>query len=273
VIGLSRSDTTGISADLLDRDALLRAVDGAHADVVVHAATALRKPPLRHKDMTLTDTLRIEGTANLLDAARVVGAKQFVVESIAIGYGYGDHGDAVLTEADRFAPPGRTGALERHVRAMRLKEEMAFTADGMDGVALRFGFLYGPGGTDAVVDLLRKRKLPVPNDHGRVLPWVDLRDAASATVAAIEHSHGGAYNIVDDGPIGFGGHVRAVAAAFGTPAPRTVPVWLMRPMGFAYATSTSNIRVSNDKAKRELGWTLTSPTSADGLRALARSPA
>jgi nucleoside-diphosphate-sugar epimerase len=273
VIGLSRSEQDGVAADVLDRDRLLRAVEGLHADVVVHAVTALRKPPTRHRDMALTDSLRVEGTSNLLDAAVVVGARQFVVESIAIGYGYEDFGDRVLTEADAFAPPGKTRQLEKHVRAMRLKEQQAFSADGIDGIALRFGFLYGEGGTDALVAMLRKRMLPAPSGH-RVLPWVDLRDAATATVAAIERGRAGeAYNIVDDGPIGLGDHVRAVAEAFGTPEPMTVPVWMTGPMGFAYATARTNMLVSNAKAKRELGWTLTSPTTADGLRALANSSA
>lgn len=273
VIGLSRSEHDGVAADLLDRDRLLRAVDGLHADVVVHAVTALRKPPRRHRDMALTDALRVEGTSNLLDAAVVVGARQFVVESIAIGYGYEDFGDRVLTESDPFAPPGKTPQMEKHLRAMRLKEQQAFSADGVEGIALRFGFLYGAGGTETLVAMLRKRMLPAPGGH-RVLPWVGLRDAASATVAAIERGRGGeAYNIVDDGPMGFGDHVHAVAKAFGTPKPMTVPVWMMRPMGFAYATARTNMRVSNAKAKRELGWTLTSPTSADGLRALANSRA
>ncbi len=271
VIGLSRSEKTGVAADVLDRDGLLRGVEGLHADVVVHAVTALRKPPTRHRDMALTDSLRVEGMSNLLDAAVVVGARQFVVESIAIGYGYEDFGDRILTEDDPFAPPGKKRQMEKHLRAMRLKEQQAFSTDGIDGIALRFGFLYGPGGTDALVAMLRKRKIPAPSGHG-VLPWVDLRDAASATVAAIERGRGGeAYNIVDDGPIGFGDHVRAVAEAFDTPKPMTVPLWMLRPMGFAYATARSNMRVSNAKAKRELGWTLTSPTSQAGLRVLANS--
>ena len=36
---------------------------------------------------------------NLLDLAHLVGAARFVTQSIVFGYGYGDHGDAVLTEA------------------------------------------------------------------------------------------------------------------------------------------------------------------------------
>jgi nucleoside-diphosphate-sugar epimerase len=40
-------------------------------------------------------------------------------------------------------------------------------------------------------------------------------------------------------------------------------------MAFAHAMMLTNLRVSNAKAKRDLGWTPVSPTSADGLRALA----
>ncbi len=122
VIGLSRSEKAGVAADVLDRDRLLRAVEGLHADVVVHAVTALRKPPTRHRDMALTDSLRVEGTSNLLDAAVVVGARQFVVESIAIGYGYEDFGDRILTEDDPFAPPAKSRQMEnrRHRAAIRL---------------------------------------------------------------------------------------------------------------------------------------------------------
>ena len=35
---------------------------------MIHELTALAKPPLRHSGMTMTNRLRIEGTANLLAA-------------------------------------------------------------------------------------------------------------------------------------------------------------------------------------------------------------
>src|SRR5882762_3587588 len=70
VTGLGRGSGNGIRADLMDRDALLRAVDGHRFDTVVHAATALRRPPLRHRDMRATNALRMEGTAHLIEAAR-----------------------------------------------------------------------------------------------------------------------------------------------------------------------------------------------------------
>jgi hypothetical protein len=48
-----------IVADVMDREGLLRAVNGQQADAVVHVLTALPKyGPMRHRDMYQTDTLR-----------------------------------------------------------------------------------------------------------------------------------------------------------------------------------------------------------------------
>lgn len=270
VTGLGRGPANGIRADLMDRDALLRAVDGHGFDVVVHAATALSKPPLRHRDMYATDALRTEGTAHLIEAAQATGARRFVAESMVFGYGYGDHGEHALTEEDTFGPPGRTTELERHLAGMRVKERLTFGTPGLDGIALRFGAFYGPGGTEALLPLLRGRRLPVPPDHGRVLPWVELGDAARAVVAAVELGRPGrAYNIADDTPLGFGGHVRAVAERFGLPQPMTVPLWFMKPMSYAHAVMSSTLRVSTATARRELDWRPAFPSSRDGLAAMA----
>src|SRR5215510_12861210 len=76
VLGLGRGADNELRADLLDRDAVLRAARGHRADVVVHAVTALRRPALRHKAMFATDDLRIEGTRNLIDAAQELGARR-----------------------------------------------------------------------------------------------------------------------------------------------------------------------------------------------------
>ncbi|MFJ7297219.1 NAD-dependent epimerase/dehydratase family protein [Streptomyces collinus] len=269
VTGLGRSRENGIRADLMDRDALLRAVDGHHFDTVVHAATALRKPPMRDRDMYATDALRTEGTAHLVEAARATGARRFVVESMAFGYGYGDHGDRPLTEDDLFGPRGATPALERHIAGMRTKERLAFEAEGLDGIALRLGLFYGPGGTEALLPLLRRRQLPLPGDRGRVLPWVELTDAARAVVAAVERGRPGqAYNIADGTPMGFRAHVEAVARTFGLPKPLNVPLWFLKPMSYAHTVMSSRLRMSCAKAERELAWTPRYASSHEGLAAL-----
>lgn len=266
VTGLGRGPGNDIRADLLDRDALLRAVDGRHFDTVIHAATALRKPPMRHRGMHATNALRTEGTVHLIEAAQATGARRLVAESMVFGYGYGDHGDHVITEDDPFGPRGRSPELERHIAAMRTKERLTFGTPGLAGIALRFGLFYGPGGTDALLPMLRKRQLPVPADRGRVLPWIELTDAARAVLAAVERGRPGqAYNIADRAPMGFGDHVRCVAEQFGLPKPMTVPLWLMRPMSYAHTVMSTTLRVSTAKAERELGWTPAHRTARDGL--------
>ncbi len=269
VTGLGRGQGNGVRADLMDRDALLRAVDGQHFDTVIHAATALRKSPMRHRDMHATDALRVDGTAHLIEAAQATGASRFISESIVLGYGYGDFGDQLLTEGDPFGPRGTTPELERHLEGMRIKEQLTFGTTGLDGIALRYGLFYGPGGTEAIVDMLRKRQLPAPGDHGRVLPWIELTDAARAMAAAVEHGRAGqAYNIVDRTPLGFRGHVLCVAEEFGVPKPMTVPRWLVRPMSYVHVMMQASMRVSTAKAERELGWTPVYASSRDGLAAL-----
>ncbi|WP_405875990.1 MULTISPECIES: NAD-dependent epimerase/dehydratase family protein [unclassified Streptomyces] len=270
VTGLGRGQGNDVRADLMDRDALLRAVDGRHFDTVIHAATALRKAPMRHRDMHATDALRIAGTAHLVEAAQATGADRFVSESMVFGYGYGDFGDRVITENDLFGPHGTTAELERHVEGMRVKEQLTFEATGLAGISLRFGLFYGPGGTEAVLAMLRKRQLPAPDDQGRVLPWIELTDAARAVAAAVEHGRPGqAYNIADRTPLGFRGHVLCVAEEFGLPRPMTVPRWMTKPMSYAHTIMATNLRVSTEKAERELGWTPRYPSSSDGLAALA----
>ncbi|MFJ6482558.1 NAD-dependent epimerase/dehydratase family protein [Streptomyces sp. NPDC091682] len=274
VIGLGRGAGAGVRADLMDRDGLLRAVKGIEVDTVVHAATALRTAPMRHKDMFATDDLRVTGTRNLMEAARALGARRVIAESMVFGYGYGyrDFGDHVITEdTDPFAPTGDR-AVERHLEGMRVKEELMLGSDGIEGIALRFGLFYGAGATESLARMLRRRKVPAVTDHGRVLPWVDLADAGRAVALAVEGGRPGrAYNIVDDTPTGFGAHVREVAEAFGTPKPMSAPTWLMRPFPYAHRMVTTSMRVSNARARAELGWAPDHADCAEGLRALAGS--
>ena len=284
VIGLSRTPgnrkrlralgAEPLIADVMDPTALLAAVDGLKADAVVHALTALKKPPVRHRDMAATDALREEGTANLLAVARVVGARRFVAESMIFGYGYGDWGTKVLTEDDPpFGPQGRSRWLERHIRAMRSAERQTLTSHGIEGIALRYGLLYGPGaGAKEMGEMLRRRRLPVLHDRGGPLSWVYIEDAAAATVAALERGRPGeAYNVVDDEPTGWREFMGAMAEAVGAPSPLALPHWALRLAPYAYAVMTSTLRVSNDKAKWELGWAPSHPTYRQGIEKTVES--
>ena len=280
VLGLTRDPAAGrrlevlgatpVVADALDRDGLLRAVEGRKADAVIHELTALRKPPRRHSGMVLTNRLRTEGTTNLLAAADALGARRFLTQSIIFGYGFRDHGDRVLTERDPFGRPAGN-ADDPHVAAMRSAERQAFSA--AEGIALRYGLLYS-GDAAQMQARLARRGLPVAK--GGVLGWVHHQDAAAATVAALEHGRPGqAYNVVDDLPATWEEVFTAMAAAFGAPPPRRLPGWVLRlaaPYVASFVVGTS-MRVANDKAKAELGWRPAFPTYRAGIDAMVSAAA
>lgn len=260
-----------ITADAMDRDALLAAVDGQHADAVVHELTALRRAPTGHAAMAPTNALRVRGTANLLEVAQAVGAQRFVTQSIIFGYGYHDHGSQVLTEESPFGQ--RHGdAFDAHIEAMVSTEQQAFAATGIDGIALRYGLLYGAD-QDRVVQMLRKRALPVASKGGE-LAFVHHHDAAAATVAAIERGSGGqAYNIVDDAPATFRDLITAIADAHSAPRPLVLPGWFLKlaaPYGGTILSDVS-LRVSNDKARRDLGWSIVYPSYREGVPGTPRT--
>ena len=262
---LRQLGATPILADVMDRTGLLRAVDGEQADAILHELTALKRPPLGHSGMAETNSLRVQGTKNLLEVAHLVGARRFVTQSIVFGYGYRDHGEHVLTEDSPF---GQTDGsrFDAHIDAMVSTEQQAFHADGIEGVALRYGILYGED-ADTVVRMLRKRALPVARRGGQI-PFVDHLDAAAATVAALERGRAGqAYNIVDDTPATFRELISGIAAARHAPKPLVVPGWLLKlvaPYGGVVLAEVS-MQVSNAKAKRELAWAPRYPSFREGV--------
>ncbi|WP_246258278.1 NAD-dependent epimerase/dehydratase family protein [Amycolatopsis anabasis] len=258
-----------VLADVLDEPGLLTALRGHRADAVIHQATALTRTPVAHRHLHATDELRDTGTAHLLRAAEQVGATRFVTQSFFLGYGYRDHGDGWVTEDQPFGELAGD-EFDVHLRSMRSNEDQVFSADGIEGIALRYGLFYGPEpGTRKLMDQARKRMLPVPRPSGVTSP-VHIEDAAAATVAALERGRGGqAYNVVDDHPLGFDEYVTALAAAAGAPAPRRVPAWLLRTTPYLHALMVgTRIRLSNAKAKRELGWAPRFPSCHEGLAAV-----
>lgn len=265
---LLAAGTTPIRVDVLDRSALLTALDGQQCDAVISQLTAMKKPPMTYNDMAATNRLRTEGTANLLAAAERVAARRFVTQSMVFGYGYGDFAGRVLTENDTFAPPG-VGRFEEPLAAMRAGEQQVLNASHVEGIALRYGLFYGPGSAgDTLVEGLRRRRLPVIRNGG-VLPWVYIDDAAAATVAALERGvSGSAYNVADDEPVSFSDMMIAMAEALRAPKPRVVPSWLLIATPYAKAMMTGGLRVSTAKAKQELGWKPSMPSYHDGVAEL-----
>lgn len=258
---------SAIVADVLDNGGLADAFADIRADAVIHELTALKRAPVGHRGMAGTDALRVQGTTNLLALATQVEAHTMVTQSIVFGYGFVDHGDRLLDESCEFG--ARRGTrFDAHTDALRWAEQSVFAAAGIRGVALRYGLFYG-GDRSTVVGMLRRRALPVASQGG-LLAFVHHEDAAAATVAALESGRSGeAYNIVDDTPATFRHLIEGIAHAEQAPAPLVLPGALLKLVA-PYAgvvLGEVSMRVSNEKAKRELGWAPVYPSIAAGLRA------
>jgi nucleoside-diphosphate-sugar epimerase len=266
-----------VVVDGLDRDAIVAAIVAARPDAIVHELTGLAgMSNLRDFDsvFALTNRLRTEGTDNLLAGARAAGTRRFIAQSYA-GWPYARSGGPVKTEDDRLDPDPVPSMSATHAAIRRLEATIT-GAEGIEGVILRYGGLYGPGTGLAPggeqVEMVRKRRFPVVGDGGGVWSFVHVDDAAGATLAALQGAPG-IYNVVDDDPAPVRDWLPALAGAAGAKPPRRIPRWLARlAAGEAVATLMTESRgASNAKARRELGWRPAYPSWRDGFSAaLAR---
>lgn len=246
-----------VVCDALDAEALREAVVAAAPEVVVHALTALPTEFKPKSDLTPTNRIRVEGTRNLIAAAKAAGARRLVAESVAFLYAP-EGGWVKGEEAPLFAAaPGGFGAA---VAALEDLEGQVAAAAGIEGLVLRYGWLYGPGTYYAAdgsqAKEVRKRRAPIVGEGTGVFSFIHAEDAAAATVAAVERGDAGVYNVADDEPAPMSEWLPVYAEALGAGMPRRAPVWLARLVaGEAAAGMATDLRgASNAKIKRELDW-------------------
>ncbi len=254
--------------DGLDAGSVGEAVARAEPEAIVHQMTALAGlSDLKHFDETfaVTNELRTRGTDHLVAAAEAVGVGRFVAQSYT-GWTNARQGGPAASEEDPLDPSPPAGQ-ERSLAAIRYLEQ-AVEAAPLGGVVLRYGSFYGPGASDALVELVRARKLPLVGDGGGVWSWIHVDDAADATVAAVERGRAGVYDIVDDDPAPVSDWLPYLAESVGARPPRRVPVWVARlVVGEVGVSLMTRIRgSSNAKARRELGWEPRWASWRDGFR-------
>lgn len=246
-----------VVVDGLDAMAVGEAVARAEPEVVIHQMTALAGAnSLRQFDRTfaVTNRLRTTGTDNLLAAAAAAGARRFIAQSYT-GWTNAREGDLVKTEDDPL-DPSPPAAQRQSLDAIAYLERVVPAAPSMEGIVLRYGPFYGPGASDELVAMIRRRKLPIVGRGIGIWSFVHIYDAAAATVCALERGAPGLYNIVDDEPVAVADWLPYLARAVGAKPPYRVPVWLGRlAAGEVGVSVMTQIRgSSNAKAKRELGW-------------------
>ena len=268
---LKDQGATPAIVDGLDRQAVLKAVTAAQPEVIIHQMTALTgMRSFRHfdKEFAVTNELRSKGTDYLLEAATQAGTRRFIAQSFT-GWTNAREGGTVKTEEDPLDPHPLAATASTLAAIRHLEEVVVKTVP--EGLVLRYGILYGHGASDALLEAVRKRQLPVIGGGTGVWSFTEVTDAAAATVAAVSHGAPGIYNVVDDDPAPVAQWLPYLASCLGVKPPLRAPAWLGRLLGGAMTVSMmTDVRgASNSKAKRELGWEPQYPSWREGFRAWA----
>lgn len=191
VSGVTRSaanvramEAAGVSAavaDVFDADALTKAVTAAAPEVIVHQLTDLPHAIENESELAAAyprnARIRIDGTRNLIAAAKAAGARRFIVQSVAFAYAPGAEPHSE-TDALNVADGQRAVT----VRAAADMEHQVLSS-GLQAIVLRYGFFYGPGTWHA--EPVRK-------------PPLHIDAAAQAALLAVTRGQSGIYNIAEE---------------------------------------------------------------------------
>ena len=264
-----------VVVDGLDREAVIAAVRAAAPEVIMHQMTALTGlRSFRHPDRVFaaTNELRTRGTDNLLAAAARAGTRRVIAQGYAGAGPDKPAGGALKTEADPLGWRSIPGAAQMPAAITYVDKTVPLEAP--EGIVLRYGAFYGPGTGEFLVDMARKRQLPVIGGGTGVWSFIEISDAAAATIAAVGHGAPGLYNVVDDDPAPVTQWLPYLAQVAGGKPPLRVPAWLGRLLAgqFVVAQMTTSRGSSNAKARKELGWAPRYPSWREGFQAWVRNP-
>ncbi|MGC2198636.1 MAG: NAD(P)-dependent oxidoreductase, partial [Stellaceae bacterium] len=178
-----------VIADALDGAAVNDAVGRIRPDAVINELTALprRYTPAEMKAASERDRkVRVEGNINLLAALRDAGVSRYLLQSSGFWY---EPGAGLADESVPFIASASPG-VEAGARRYRELEARASAMPGIEFVALRYGFFYGPGTwytcEGDIGDQVRRQQVPIIGEGQGVFSFVHIDDAAWATAAALE---------------------------------------------------------------------------------------
>ena len=258
------------SGDLGDTEAIRKGIEGC--DAVVHAA-AMYEVGIPAKQHPAMWEANVAGTEHVLNAARETGvAKLVYVSTCGI---FGNTHRQVVDES--YEHPGKEFTSyyeETKLEAHRIAKRMI--ADGLPGVIVQPGGVYGPDDTSQVADLLQEFfagklvLMPFP-EFGMCLTHVE--DIAGGILLALDKGRVGETYVLSGPVTTMREAIETVATATGRKAPkRAMPVGLMKaltpigPLVGKMMGQPPNLRelissadgvtfwASHEKASRELGY-------------------
>lgn len=127
-----------IDGDITDPEAMLNAVDLARAEAIVHTAAVIGQED-GAADPTRMFRINVEGTLSVLEAVRARGLRLVYISTATL---YGMHPDLhPLTEDARPEPVGMYDTTKLMAETLVVSYHKIY---GLDTVAIRPGYVYGP---------------------------------------------------------------------------------------------------------------------------------
>lgn len=239
----------GVAAvDPTDAEALRAAVAAASAILITAAP----------------DSTGCPGLKALIPALTASGAYPDWIGYVSSTAVYGDRAGGWAFEDDELNAASLEGA-----RRVRAEQDWLDAGRGM-GLTVqifRLPALYGPGRSP--VDRLRDGTARLVRKPGQVFNRVHVEDAVSGFFASMARPHPGrAYTLADDEPAPADVVMEWTAARLGLPNPPEVALDDPSVSDAMRRFYNDNKRLSNARAKAELGWRPKHPSWREGLEAL-----
>lgn len=258
----------------------------AGSEAVIHCAAFVKQWGTREQFWNAN----VEGTRQLLQAARQAGAKRFIHIGTEAALFHGQH----MRDIDeRYPYPAHTPFLYSETKAAAEKLVLAANAPEFATLSIRPRFVWGPG-DQTILPVLEAMVR-----SGRFV-WIDAGRAQTSTThianlvrgveLALERGAGGnAYFVIDEGVTQMHEFLSALLATRKlTPPEKSIPGWLARTLGvvtettwralgktsdppltrFAASMMSRDCTIRGEKAQRELGYRPVISRS-DGLKELS----
>ena len=263
---LAQVGAVPVVGDVFDQAELSRLVAESEAEVVIHQLTAFGTKV--GDPYAETIRVRIEGTRNLVAAARAARVRRFIAQSIS--FMCSPFGEGLTDEQTPLYLDARP-AVRALAEAIASLERQTLE---VGGTVLRYGWFYGPGTSydpqGTIPTALRKGALPIVGTGAGTYSFINLRDAAAATMRVLAHEATGIYNIVDDSPVRLREWLPVAARLLDAPAPGQMDEAVARQqlgdMRVYYMNEQRG--ASNAKAKRTFNWQPAVPSWRAGFEAL-----
>jgi len=240
-----------------DASAVEEALRRSRAEIVIDELTSLPKEQTDMPKYAAGDRkLRIGGGGNLLRAAIASGARRYLQQSSGF---FLKAAEGTLADESSPLDVNASPGVAASARTYAELEARLFSSNAIEGVALRYGFFYGPKTWyypgEAAANLVTRQQNPVVGKGEGVSSFVHIDDAAAGTVLALT-AEPGVYNLVDNDPSPQSVWLPAFAKFVGAPEPPHVSEAEARGVAgedaVYYATKLSG--ASNAKSKQVLGW-------------------